>query len=171
MRDTTPNHYERAFENWLAEHRIKYGPVDEHKRAMYDQAPIKSFDFVIYKSDGQILIAEVKGRRFRGASLAKLSGMECWVTTADVDGLAAWQAVFGEGAKAYFVFAYRVEKVDVDFDGREEFSFEQSRYVFLAVGLDDYVRFMKQRSPKWKTVTLPAEKFRSCARNVGELFL
>jgi hypothetical protein len=33
------------------------------------------------------------------------------------------------------------------------------------------VEYMKQRSPKWQTVTLAADKFRRCARPVTELIL
>lgn len=171
MRDIPANHYERAFENWLIDNHVKYVSMDEHKRAVFDQTEIKTFDFLLYLSDGRIIIAEVKGRSFKGTSLANLAGMECWVTTEDVDGLAAWQQAFDEGHKAFFVFAYRIENIDVDFDGRDVFDFDNNKYLFFAVGLDDYVKFMKRRSPKWKTVTLPADKFRSCARDVRELLL
>ena len=47
MRDTTANHYERAFENWLIDNHIKYVSMDEHKRAVFDQTEIKSFDFLL----------------------------------------------------------------------------------------------------------------------------
>ncbi len=171
MRDTTANHYERAFENWLIDNHIKYVSMDEHKRAVFDQTEIKSFDFLLYLPDDRIVIAEVKGRKFTGTSLQGLVGLECWVTAEDVDGLAAWQQAFGEGHKAFFVFAYKMDNIDFDPDGRGVLEFENNKYVFLAVALDDYVKYMKRRSPKWKTVTLPADKFRSCARDVRELLL
>jgi hypothetical protein len=41
--------------------------------------------------------------------------------------------------------------------------------MFFTVKLDDYRRFMKRRSPKWQTVTLPADKFRQCAVQMQEL--
>jgi hypothetical protein len=41
--------------------------------------------------------------------------------------------------------------------------------MFYAVKLDDYREFMKVRSPKWQTVTLPAAKFREFAIPVREL--
>jgi hypothetical protein len=169
MKDFSPNHYERAFENWLIDNSIQYEVVDEHKRASFGRSNIKSFDFLLYPPNQQIIIAEVKGRTFKGNTLAKLAGLECWVTTEDIDGLTGWQRVFGQGHIAVFVFAYRIENIDVDFDGRDFYDFDSNRYIFFAVKLDDYRKFMKRRSPKWKTVNLPADKFRQCAVQMQKL--
>ncbi|MHC4642461.1 MAG: HYExAFE family protein, partial [Planctomycetota bacterium] len=77
----------------------------------------------------------------------------------------------GPDHQAVFVFAYKIENVDVDFDGRDFFDFEQNRYIFFCIKLEDYCRFMKRRSPKWQTVTLPADKFRKCAIQMQALLL
>lgn len=169
MKDFPPNHYERAFQNWLIDNRIQYISIDEHKRAAFARCKVKSFDFLVYPANGQIIITEVKGRKFKGTNLVKLAGFECWVTTDDVDGLVRWQEVFGPDYQAVFVFAYKVENVDVDFDGRDVFDFNANRYIFFCVKLNDYRRFMKRRSPKWQTVTLPADKFRDYAIQISEL--
>src|SRR4030042_3078334 len=100
MKDSYPNHYERAFENWLLDHHIEYVAFDEHKRATFEQTDIKSFDFLLYLPKGQIILAEVKGRTFKGTSLAKLASLECWVTAEDVEGLTKWQQIFGQGHQA-----------------------------------------------------------------------
>jgi len=171
MKDFPPNHYERAFQNWLIDNRIQYIAVDEHKRAAFARCKVKSFDFLVYPANGQIIIAEVKGRKFKGTNLAKLTGFECWVTDGDVDGLVKWQKVFGTCYQAVFVFVYKIENIDVDFDGRDVFDFDADRYIFFTVKLDKYRSFMKRRSPKWQTVTLPAEKFRQCAVQISELLL
>ncbi len=171
MKDSFPNHYERAFENWLIDNRIQYIAIDEHKRAAFSHCKVKSFDFLVYPANGEIIIAEVKGRKFKGTSLARLSGFECWVTAEDVDGLVKWQRVFGAGYQAVFVFVYKIEKIDVDFDGRDVFDFDADRYIFFTVELNDYRSYMKRRSPKWQTVTLPADKFRQCAVQISELLL
>ena len=171
IKASSRNHYERAFENWLIDDKIQYIPIDEHKRAAFSSHRIKSFDFLMYPRSGQIVIAEVKGRRFKCMTLAKLAGLECWVTTEDVEGLTVWHQLFGPDHQAVFVFAYKIENIDVDFDGREVFDFEAKRYLFFCVGLDDYRKFMVPRSPKWQTVTLPADKFRQCALNLSELLL
>jgi hypothetical protein len=103
--------------------------------------------------------------------LTKLAGFECWVTAEDVDGLGKWQEVLGAGYQAVFVFTYKVENIDVDFDGRDVFDFDENKYSFFCVKLDDYRRFMKRRSPKWQTVTLPADKFRQCAVQISQFLL
>jgi len=169
MKDFPPNHYERAFENWLIDNHIQYVSADKHKKTAFGRSKIKSFDFLLYPPSQQIIIAEVKGRSFKGATLAKLAGLECWVTTDDIDGLAKWQEVFGPGHTAVFVFAYKIENIDVDFDGRDFYDFDANRYIFFAVKLNDYRKFMKRRSPKWQTVTLPADKFRQCAIQMQNL--
>lgn len=171
MKDFPRNQYEHAFENWLIDNHIRYIPVDEHKRAAFTRCKLKTFDFLLYPRNGQVVIAEVKGRKFNGTSFAKLTGLECWVTTDDVDGLTRWQEVFGSAYQAVFVFVYEVKNIDVDFDGRDVFDFNANRFVFFCIELDDYRRFMKRRSPKWQTVTLPADKFRRCVIQPQELFI
>jgi len=180
MKDLSPNHYERAFQNWLIDNKIQYASVDEQKRAEFPSSicsaeasgpcKIKSFDFLLYPPGGEIIIAEVKGRAFKGTSFAGLARFECWVTAEDIDGLVNWRDALGRGHTAVFVFAYKIENIDVDFDGREVYDFDANRYVFFAVKLDDYRAFMKRRSPKWQTVTLPADKFRQCAIELRQLW-
>jgi hypothetical protein len=171
MKNFHLNHYEKAFGNWLIDNHIQYIAVDEQKRAALGRSNIKSFDYLIYPPNQQIIVAEVKGRKFSGSSFAKLAGFECWVTADDIEGLLRWQQVFGPSHTTAFIFAYKIEKIDVDFDGRAVYDFNGSAYIFFCIRLDDYISFMKLRSPKWKTVTLPAEKFRSCAVQMQNLLL
>lgn len=161
MRDAADNHYERAFEHWLIDHQIQYVRADEHKRLGPAPRSVKNFDFLLTCISGRQMIVEVKGRTFKGTSVAELKGFECWVTRDDIRGLQMWQHALGHPAA--IVFAYRVVNVDVDFDGRETLTVGQDRYLFLAVFVDDYAAHMKRRSPKWRTVTLPAEVFRNLA--------
>ena len=162
MKNFHLNHYEKAFGNWLVDNHVNYIAVDEQKRAALGHSKIKSFDYILNLPGQQTMIAEVKGRAFKGTSFAKMTGFECWVGTEDVDGLTQWQEVFGPGHTAAFIFAYRIEKVDVDFDGREIYDFNGDKYAFFCIKLDDYRKFMKVRSSGWQTVTLSAEKFRQC---------
>ena len=170
MREFSPNEYERVFKNWLIDNHVEYVSGREHKRKAFGKLRVKSFDFLLYPPNQQKIIAEVKGRSFKGTTLAKLAGMECWVTAGDVEGLARWQDVLGAGHAAVFVFAYKIKNVDVDFDGRDVYEYTGRRYLFFAVRLDDYRRLMVRRSPKWRTVTLPAQDFRRCAVQVQQLF-
>jgi len=115
------------------------------------------------------VIVEVKGRTFRGATLADLHGLECWVTLDDIESLRMWRQALGAGHEAVFIFVYRVAKLDVDFDGCTVFAYGPDRYVLFCIRLDDYCRHMKRRSPKWRTVTLPADKFRQSAIDLSML--
>jgi hypothetical protein len=170
MKDATPNHYEKAFAGWLVENQVEFVSTAEQHKPVFEKSELKSFDFLLCPPSGKKIIAEVKGRHFKGTTLTNLSRLECWVTTDDVDGLAAWQRTLGPDYEANFIFTYRVQNVDVDFDGREIFDYNGDQYLFLAVRLADYIKYMKQRSPKWRTVTLSADKFRLCARPVKQLF-
>jgi hypothetical protein len=171
MRDASPNHYERAFEGWLIDHRVEYLRADEHKRIGLPRRSVKNFDFLVYASSGKRIIIELKGRTFQGASLTEMKSLECWVTLDDVEGLRTWQQALGPDHEAAFVFAYRIANLDVELDGRETLVLDDETYVFLCVGVDDYHRHMKRRSPKWQTVTLPAKAFRQYARELKALLM
>ena len=167
----TQNQYEQAFETWLIDNRLQYLPVDQQKRRIFARSKIKSFDFLLYPANSEPVIAEVKGRKFKGSSLAKLSSLECWVTMEDVRGLIRWEQVFGKGFEASFIFVYGFDKIDIEYDGKEVFEFTDHRYMFYAVRLDDYRTYMTVRSPKWQTVTLPAARFREFAVPIRDFLL
>ena len=167
MRGFSANHYERAFENWLIDHHIPYVRSDEHRRLGPSGETVKNFDFLLRPRPGRNVIVEVKGRTFDGTTLADLTGLECWVTTDDLKSLQLWNEALGADHEAVFVFAYRVTRPDVDFDGHEPLNFGPDRYVFFCVRLDDYLEHMKRRSPKWHTVTLAADDFRRCATGLS----
>jgi hypothetical protein len=169
MKEFSPNHYERAFENWLIDRRIAYVRADEHKRLGLPPQSVKNFDFLLYPPPDRKLIVEVKGRTFGGTTLAGLKGFECWVTADDIESLRTWRQALGPGHEAILVFAYRVAKIDVDFNGHSPFSYERERYLFFRIRLDDYCRHMMRRSPKWRTMTLPADKFRQYATDLSSL--
>lgn len=95
MRDLSPNHYERAFENWLIDHHIPYVHSEEHHRPGPSGGSVKNFDFLLSLEAGRRIIVEVKGRTFAGTTLAGLSGLECWVTRDDVASLRMWQKALG----------------------------------------------------------------------------
>lgn len=163
MRDSSTNHYERAFEGWLIDHQIEYVRADESKRIGTYRRSVKNFDFLLYSRSGRRVIVEVKGRTFDGTDVVEMKGFDCWVTRDDVTSLETWRRVLGPNYEAVFVFAYRVTKVDVDFDGRDVLRCGPDKYLFLCVSVEDYRRHMKRRSPKWGTVTLSAERFRQVA--------
>ena len=57
------------------------------------------------------------------------------MTTDDIDGLAKWKEIFGQGHQAIFVFVYRTENIDVDYDGKEVYNSNDGRYIFFCIKL------------------------------------
>jgi hypothetical protein len=113
-----------------------------------------------------MILAEVKGRTFKGGSFAGLGGLDCWTTAEDVEALLKWEELFrGQHAccRSMFVFAFRLEQADVDSDGLEIFTCDDRRYVFFALEAAAYHKRCRRRSPQWRTVTLCADDFRSIA--------
>lgn len=159
-------HYEAAFESFLRDRGIPYVAVDEAKKALFSDAKLKSFDFVVYSKTGPNLLIDVKGRSMRSNGKAARGTFETWTTQQDVDDLIQWQQVFGEGFKAVLVFAYWIDPPLIPEEGM--FEHQDRWYLLKAVDLESYRAHMRQRSPKWETVALPAEDFRSLARPMND---
>jgi hypothetical protein len=77
MRDYSRNRYERAFENWLLDHHVRYVRSDERRRLGPSHKSVKNFDFLLFPRPDRQVIAEVKGRTFAGTTLAELTGLDC----------------------------------------------------------------------------------------------
>lgn len=177
------HHYERAFEEYLRSRRIPYVSVDEARKALVppDQSQraasaansqsLKSFDFVIYGQDGNLLI-DIKGRRVapRGrmdhagtggarVTAAARSRLECWVTEDDIHSLTRWHALFGSDFTPAFVFVYWCVEQPPDALFQEIFEYRGRWYALRAVTLDAYRSAMKPRSLRWRTVDIPTAAF------------
>lgn len=173
------HHYEHAFEAYLRARRIPYVAVDEARKALLPDshqlrlaAPagggagirqaLKSFDFVIYGQGSNVLV-EIKGRRVArragktgGAAVGRL---ETWVTQDDVESLQAWQQLFGPAFFAAFVFVYWCDEQPPDGLFQEIFEDRERWYAMRAVRLEEYLRAMRVRSPRWRTVHIPPDAF------------
>lgn len=170
------NEYEHAFENWLGDNGIKYVYVDQSRRKLFGREKLKTFDFLLYPAveRGPVIIAEIKGKLFKGDSLAGLKGMQNWVGTEDVRGMMQWQQRLGsvgrfDYTRAVFVFVYKFANIDVENDGNEIYDFDGNSYAFFCVELKNYVENMKLRSSGWHTVSLPSNDFRKQAFPLREL--
>jgi hypothetical protein len=153
-------HYEAAFEAYLREKGIPYVAVDEAKKALFSNAKLKSFDFVVYSKNGRNLLVDVKGRQV--CNRAGRSGFPTWATEQDVTDLMQWEQVFGEGFKAILSFVYWIDPPLNPEPGM--FEHRDRWYLLLGVDLEEYRNHMRRRSAKWETVAIPAQDFRSLAR-------
>jgi len=166
-------HYEQAFEHYLRANAIPYIAVDEAKRALSkeggnpDDAPrkLKSFDFVVYAERGPNLLVDVKGRKHSGKTGRSLQN---WVTQDDVDCMAQWAHLFGEGFDPAFAFLFWCDAQPPDALFLEVFEHGDKWYAVLAARLSDYQQHMRPRSKKWGTVSIPAEDFHRIARPLKE---
>ncbi|MBL7214676.1 MAG: HYExAFE family protein [Phycisphaerae bacterium] len=171
MQSEQPNIYEQVFACWLQENHIPFVDVDQTKRFGVERQDVKNFDFLIRPDSQNPLLVEVKGRTFHSGSLAGLKALDGWVTFEDVEALVYWRGCFQSQkpqAEAVFVFVFALEQIDVETDGQAVYDFGDRRFLLLAMPLAHYRACMKPRSPKWQTVTVPAEDFRRYAVPIEE---
>src|SRR5262249_23756865 len=133
---------------------------------LLDDTPVKSLDFIVFGRDGARLVVDVKGRRFpMGSPQRPRRVWECWSTLDDVEGLGRWTGLWGPDFRGLLVFAYHVlPTVELPEDTEDVWSFRRRRYLLRAVDVADYRQAMRVRSPRWGTVTLPRDIFRSLVR-------
>ena len=131
-----------------------------------DDEPVKSLDFVVYGANGSKLLVDVKGRRFPSGKKDKPRRVwETWSTREDVDGLQRWAERFGDGYIGLLVFVYRVlPTVLLQLGTPDLWLWHDRFYLLRAVRVEDYVRHMRVRSPRWGTVMLPTTAFRDLVR-------
>ena len=160
------NHYEVAFASYLHAQRLCYVAVDETRRSLADETPIKSLDFLVFGPEGVRLVVDVKGRRFPGGPPSRPRRVwECWAFRDDIDGLDRWADLAGADYRGLLVFAYSLHpSIEFAADTPDLFPFRGKRYLFRAVEVGDYREHMRVRSPSWQTVTLPREAFRALVR-------
>ena len=156
-------HYDQAFEIYLRQRAIPYVAVDEAKRALHAHkrspvSPLKSFDFVVYSSTGPNLLVDVKGRKCPSGTGGHR--WENWATEDDISCLLQWQQVFGDGFRSLLVFAYHVTEPSRETEHERCHTIRNRTYAFYGVWADQYGTAMRQRSPRWQTVWLPAADFR-----------
>jgi hypothetical protein len=167
------NHYEVAFESYLQQQGLCYVAVDETRRALLGDAPVKSLDFIVFGKHGAKLVVDVKGRRFpSGPPKRPRRVWECWSFRADIDGLERWSALAGEDYRGLLAFAYCLHpSVELSADTPDLHVCRGKRYLFRAVDASAYRTQMRTRSPRWDTVELPRAAFRALVRPLADFTL
>ncbi len=160
------NPYETAFEAFLREQGLCYVAVDEARRAVLGDMPVKNLDFIVLGPTGARLLVDVKGRQFPGGPASKPRYVwESWATRDDVDGLTHWQGLFGSDYRPLFVFMYRVlPTVTLPTETLDVWRHKGESYLLRAVTLEEYRQNMRVRSPKWGTVGLTKGTFEKIVR-------
>jgi hypothetical protein len=163
------NHYDVAFEAFLRERRNPYVAVDERRRALMEDATLKSLDFIVYSAAGCNLLVDVKGRRFASGGVSRGQHWENWVTEEDLDSMLRWERVFGNGFRAALVFAYDLIGPDSSTFHSAVWSFGRHQYSFYGVWVDEYAASVRTRSPSWETVSVPRTRFDALRRPIDAL--
>ena len=161
-------HYEAAFEDYLRSRGWPYIPVDEQKKAIFAGARIKSFDFLVYRPGRPGWLVDVKGRKFPYQGKSGKRYWENWVTDDDLEGLRRWEGVFGAEFVPGLVFVYWLVKPALREPTKEVHVFRNEYYSFLWISAKEYAAHARRRSPRWQTVSVPSQKFRSLVRPVHE---
>ncbi|MBL7134060.1 MAG: HYExAFE family protein [Phycisphaerae bacterium] len=164
-------HYEAAFEDYLRCKGWPYVAVDEAKKAIFADASIKSFDFLVYSESGANLLVDVKGRKFPdsipGPKRRPSRAWENWITRDDVEGLGEWERVFGADFMAMLVFAYWLQGPPKRAPFDDVYLFRRRHYAFVGISLADYVAAAHPRSAKWQTLSMPSAEFAAQADDVA----
>jgi hypothetical protein len=163
------NHYERAFEGWLQSQRLCHVVVDETRRSLLCDGPIKSLDFIVLGPSGARLVVDIKGKRFPSGTAGKQRKVwKNWANREDVESLARWVPLLGPGYEGIFVFAYHLQPgFELLENTRDLFIWHDRQYLLRAVEVEAYRRHMYTISPRWDTVALPAAAFRKLLRPVS----
>ncbi len=164
------NHYESAFEQYLRARKLGYVAIDETRRTTLDDEPIKSLDFIVYGPNERRLLVDVKGRKYPSGSTAKPSKTwQNWSTLDDLNALRRWEERFGPGYLGLLVFIYDIQsEIDLPIGTIDLLFWKDKRYLMRAVVAGDYRRVMRVRSPKWGTVGLKRDDYRTLVKPFSE---
>lgn len=159
------NHYEVAFEAFLRERGVATLPIVEARRSYLDDAEIKSPDFLVVAPSNTRYVVDVKGRVFPGRGVRSHKVWENWSPLSDVEGLARWAARFGPSFRGVLAFVYHIlPEVELMAGTPDQFEFRNRLYLIRGVSVIDYRAAMRPRSPRWGTVHLTKDAFRSVVK-------
>jgi hypothetical protein len=170
-------HYEQAFEALLQYRRLRYVPINQTRKAIAEETPRKSFDFLVYPKTTRKLLIDVKGRKLSSIDFQRGRLGQNWTTTDDITSMSTWQRSFSQtipatNCRAIFVFAYwlydrtcplsttNIPKTTLP---NTIYQFQQREYIFVVADLNIYQAYMRPRSARWNTVFLPTASFRHIA--------
>jgi hypothetical protein len=125
---------------------------------------VKSPDFIVVAPLDAKLVVDVKGRKFpgTGAGGKPRNIWHNWCEREDVESLARWADRLGGGFRGVLAFVYDLAlHIDLPADTPDLFVFRGHVYLLRGVLVTDYREHMRTRSPRWGTVHLLSDDFRS----------
>lgn len=165
-------HYEEAFKQYLADHRVPFVTVEQLVRRTDAAGPIKNFDLLVHPADGAThYIVDVKGKRFPSLSRQREVFWENWIHGDDLEGLYAWEEHFGPGYTGLLVFVYWLQ---AELDGRQYGSIYRHRersYLMVALTAQEFAAHARTRSLRWQALYVPVRTFVGLVRPVERFVL
>ncbi len=159
------NHYETAFEAYLRERGAATLPIIEARRSYLNEEEIKSPDFLVVGRAETRYVVDVKGRKFPGRGRRRHRVWENWSPQTDVEGLTRWADRFGPGFRGVLAFVYHIlPEVQLAPGTPDQYHFRDRLYLIRGVSVADYRAAMRPRSPRWGTVHLTTDAFRSVVK-------
>jgi hypothetical protein len=165
------NHYEAAFDAFLRERGCAVVPVVECRRSYLDTSEVKSPDFLVVAPGGAKLVVAVKGRKFPASPPGRTPRQvwHNWCELEDIDSLERWADNLGPGFLGLLLFAYDLPPgVEMPPCTPTCSGFRGRTYLFRGVPVGAYRRHMRTRSPRWRTVHLPSDRFRTLVKPVTD---
>lgn len=171
--NTRRSHYEMAFESWLDQRGTPYVMLEDVRHFVKGRLGAKAFDYIVYPPGAKPCLVDVKGRKINATPSDPDARSKNWVTRADLDGLAAWQEVFGDEYEANFVFGFwlsggrGVESAQPGLFGPVT-ALAGRFYSFWRVRLSDYAGRSKLLSRRWDTLNIPTEDFKRISERIDQ---
>ncbi|QJW92762.1 HYExAFE family protein [Frigoriglobus tundricola] len=164
------NHYEAAFDAYLRERGAAVVPVVEARRSYLDPGEVKSSDFIVVAPHDAKLVVDVKGRKFAGPTKCgkPRTTWQNWCEREDVESLVRWADRFGGGFRGVLAFVYDLAlHVELPAGTPDQFVFRGRVYLLRGVAVTDYRAHMRTRSPRWGTVHMLTDDFRSLVKPIS----
>ena len=164
------NHYEAAFDAFLRKRGVAVVPVVEARRSYLDAEEVKSPDFIVVGPNDAKLVVDVKGRKFPGTGKGGKPRLvwHNWCEREDVVSLARWAERLGDGFRGVLAFVYDLDlNVELPPETPDQFVFRGRVYLMRGVLVGDYRSHMRTRSPRWRTVHLATDDFRTLVKPIS----
>jgi hypothetical protein len=146
--------YEQLFERILRDAEVLYLAIDETKRPIYAEVPIKNFDFIVSSFNGKFLI-DIKGKKF---DYGFGETWENWIKEDDISGLKVWASHFNAFIPL-LVFVYELKGESARNKFQDVYTFKNRRYGIVGIDLPTYYTNAKTRYKKWGAIYVSREKF------------
>ena len=164
------NHYEAAFDAYLRKQGAAVVPVVEARRSYLDAEGVKSPDFIVVGPHDAKLVVDVKGRKYPGTGKGGKARhvWHNWCEREDVVSLSRWAERFGDGFRGVLAFVYDLNlSLELPPGTPDQFVFRGRVYLMRGVLVGDYRAHMRTRSPRWGTVHLATDDFRTLVKPIS----